>query len=291
MKLSRLLSRRSAVGVAVASSAVALLGLSPSPASADPTLPPSLAIYANCPVNDPSVATCLYMETTNAQLKVGKFDLRSSDPITVEFGIRYDANLDSFAVAPTNGHKILTSPPIEVPGGILGIPGAGIWPLAAYVTPELTALPTVNVNNLVLQQGTALGLKLKAKVHNPFTDVLSILGPGCYIGSNTNPIGLNLTTGTTSPPPPNSPISGAYSPGTAEGWGIRFDGVRAVDNSFAAPGASGCGTPFGYLNPTVNLIAGVPSAAGTNTAVLDATVHVTDANEVREALGMDPVYQ
>lgn len=290
MKFFRTPRRRPVLGIAVAGSAVALLGLASPPASADPTLPPNLAMYANCPINDPAVSSCLYMETTDAQLKVGKFSLRTRDPITVEFGIRQDASYDTFAVAPTNGHKILTSPPIEVPGGIFGIPGAGIGPLAAYITPELTALPTVNINNLVLQQGTTLGLKLKAKVSNPFTNVLSALGPGCYIGSNSSPIALNLTTGTTAPPPPNGPISGAYAAGTPEGWGIRFDGIRAVDNAFAAPGASGCGTPFGWLNPTVNLIAGTPAAAGTNTAVLDATVHVTDANEIREALGLDPVY-
>lgn len=291
MKLSRSALRRTAVGAAVLGGAVGLLGLTPGPATAEATLPPNLAIYANCPVERPEVVSCLYLETYDAQLEVGKFDLRTQDPITLEFGIRQDANYNTFAVAPTNGRKILNSAPIEVPGGILGIPGAGIFPLAAYVTPELTALPTVNIDNLVTQQGTALGLKLKAKVHNPFTDVLSILGPGCYIGSNTSPIALNLTTGTTSPPPPNTPISGVYNPGTPEGWGVKFDNIRAVDNAFRAPGASGCGTPFGYLNPTVNLIAGVPSPAGTNTAVLDADVHVTDANEVREALGMEPVYQ
>ncbi|GAA3645230.1 hypothetical protein GCM10022237_00840 [Nocardioides ginsengisoli] len=292
MKLFNVQSRRSAAAAAVAllGGAVALLGLSPSPASADP-LPPNLSMYANCPVDNPAVASCVYIKTTNARLKVGKFDLRTQDPITLEFGLRYDENYNSIAVSPSNGAKILHSPPIAVPGGVLGIPGAGVGPLAAYVTPELTALPTIDINNLVLQQGTVLGLKLKAKVHNPFTDVLSVLGPGCYIGSNTHPIALNLTTGTTSPPPPNQPISGVYHPGTAEGWGIRFDGVRAVDNAFAAPGASGCGTPLGYLNPTVNAIAGVPSPAGTNTAVLDTTVHITDANEVREALGMEPVYQ
>ncbi|MEV5000761.1 hypothetical protein [Nocardioides sp. LML1-1-1.1] len=292
MKFSTTNSVRAAAGAMVLGATVSLLG-PPAPATADPTLPPNLAKYANCPIDNPEVASCLYIETYDTQLKVGKFDLRTTEPITIEVGVKYPEsnNYEPITVAPTNGHKVLTSAPIEVPGGVLGIPGAGVGPLAAYVTPEVTALPTISIDNLLSRQGTAFGLKVKAKVHNPFTDVLSILGPGCYIGSNSSPIALNLTTGTTAPPPPNTPITGAIAPGTAEGAGIKFDDVKAVDNAFAAPGASGCGTPFGYLNPTVNTIAGVPKAPGNNTAVLDADVSITDANEVREALGLDPVYQ
>lgn len=290
--ISRSTVRRLAVSALAVGGTAGLFAAASGPAVAAGTLPPNLAKYANCPISDPTVASCVYIETSSAQLKVGKFDLRTNDPIKLEFGLKNPPpTYEDAAVAPNNGHKVMTAPPIEVPGGIFGVPGAGVGPLAAYVTPELTEVPRVNTNNLVNQEGVALGLKVKAKVHNPFTDVLSIFGPGCYIGSNTWPIPLDLTTGTTNPPLPNKPISGAYNPGTPEGWGIKFDDVRAVDNAFAAPGASGCGTPFGWMNPIVNGIAGVPSKAGTNTAVLVADISITDANEVREALGLDPVYQ
>lgn len=287
-------SMRRHVGVAATVAAFGALAFSAGPAAADsPTLPPALAMYANCPIDNPDVASCVYIETHNMDLDVGNFDLSTQKPVTLEFGLKYPAsnNFEPLAVAPTDGHAVLSSPPIEVPGGILGIPGAGVGPLAAYVTPELTALPTVSIDNLLSGQGTALGLSLRAKVSNPFTDVLSVLGPGCYIGKAASPISLNLTTGTTSPAAPNTPISGSVAPGTAEGWGIKFSDVKTVDNGFHAPGAAGCGTPLGWLNPVVNAIAGTPAAAGTNTAVMDSDIHITDANEVREALGLPDVFQ
>jgi hypothetical protein len=43
---------------------------------------------------------------------------------------------------------------------------------------------------------------VKVRLENPF------LGSECYVGSNSSPVVLNLTTGTTSPPAPNKPIKG-----------------------------------------------------------------------------------
>jgi hypothetical protein len=107
-----------------------------------------------------------------------------------------------------------------------------------------------------------------------------VLGPNCYVGSNSNPIALHLTTLTTSPPPPNKPISGedpklSVDP---ENENIIFlKNGKFVDNAFAAPGASGCVlTLFGFipinLDGLVNLQSGLPAAAGTN-----ETVQVTDS--------------
>lgn len=98
-----------------------------------------------------------------------------------------------------------------------------------------------------------------------------MLGNNCYVGTFTNPIKLNLITGTTSPPPPNSPITGKapkfeFNPTTEI---IRQTGGEFVDNSFSAPGASGCVlTLFGFIpvsiNGLVNSQSGLPAAAGTN---------------------------
>jgi len=119
----------------------------------------------------------------------------------------------------------------------------------------------------------------KVKLDNPF------LGSSCYIGSNSNPIQLKLTTGTTSPPPPNTPISGSPGEpaGIEEGAIIAFKNNKLVDNSFAAPGANGCGgILFSWaVDPFVNSIVGVPSAAGTNTAILEGNTYIADANAVR----------
>ncbi len=61
-------------------------------------------------------------------------------------------------------------------------------------------------------------------------------------------------------------------------------GTKLVDNSFAAPGANGCGGILysWAVDPFVNSIVGVPSAAGTNTAVLEnSRVQLADPNAVR----------
>ena len=58
-------------------------------------------------------------------------------------------------------------------------------------------------NNLICEEGVALQLPVKVKLSNVF------LGSSCYVGSEADPIILNLTTGTTSPPAPNKPIKGS----------------------------------------------------------------------------------
>jgi hypothetical protein len=111
-----------------------------------------------------------------------------------------------------------------------------------------------------------------------------VLGNSCYVGSTSNPIVLNLTTGTTSPPPPNTPITGKNPT-------ITFDPVLEitkasngiyVDNSFAAPGASGCVlTLFGFIpisiNGLVNAQSGLPAAAGTNETVQNFNAQLVNA--------------
>lgn len=111
---------------------------------------------------------------------------------------------------------------------------------------------------------------LPIKVHfvNP------ILGGKCYVGSNASPIELNLIIGTTSPPAPNSPTTGV--PGEPESTLSGIDHLRNgayLDNAFAAPGASGCElTVFGFppssLDKAIDEQSGLPSAAGTNRAIL-----------------------
>ena len=106
------------------------------------------------------------------------------------------------------------------------------------------------------------------------------LGKGCSIGSDDDPIVLDVTSGTTSPPPPNQPITGrppGFGPHpTDPGKQVVTDGVM-VDNAFAAPGAHGCvfhrrgrghGRRSHPANFTINRIAGLPSAPGTNTATI-----------------------
>jgi hypothetical protein len=122
---------------------------------------------------------------------------------------------------------------------------------------------------------------LPIKVH--LTTPSGVLGSTCYVGSNSNPIVLNLITGTTSPPAPNKPITGK-EPEISEGEdGIfHLNNGTYVDNSFAAPGASGCVLKlFGFipisLNGFVNSQSGLPSPAGNNEAVQDFDLELVPA--------------
>ena len=86
---------------------------------------------------------------------------------------------------------------------------------------------------------------------------------GCAIGSSGSPIDLNaLITGTTSPPGPNTPISGTpYNTGDGT--------LKLVNNSFSVPASNNCGPGAG----TVDGQLGLPSAAGNNEAQFNLTTN------------------
>jgi hypothetical protein len=96
---------------------------------------------------------------------------------------------------------------------------------------------------------------------------------------------LHLTTGTTSPPPPNKPITG--NPGKVsvnEAQTIlTVGGNSLVDDSFAAPAAAGCGALPLVIDTVVDLQAGLPSAAGNNTAILNGSIAESAPKYVKKA--------
>lgn len=253
-------------------------------------LPPVLAKFANCPVQDPEVVSCIYIETSSATMDAGLFrGITTTSPMVLQFGTRFDlVNMTSTTVAPANGVSALSAPTMKLPGGLLHMPFS-FGPLNAYITPKIIGLPKLNLDNLTTTTGApVLELNLRARVHNPFTDVLSALGSGCYLGKTSDPIALKLTTGTTSPPKPNSPIagnSGSFDFSDVDQGVIKITGLKVVDNAWGLPHATGCG-PLGTLNSIVDLDAGHPflDDPGHNSAVLTATVYQADAGVVREAL-------
>ncbi len=120
---------------------------------------------------------------------------------------------------------------------------------------------------------------MKVKLGNVF------LGSECYIGTSSSPIVLNLTTGETSPAKPNKPIHGAEGEISIEEGGnlLILAGGSLVENDWAAPGAHGCGGHLleGIVDPAVNAELGLPSAAGSNTAVLTGKLELAAAEAVK----------
>jgi hypothetical protein len=224
---------------------------------------PGYGKFAGCPSPEeiPNIEGCLVSTITGGNFKMGSKNVPIKNPITLSGGIQEG---DHFVFNKKGG---LTPVKQEVPGGVIGITGLdwlinflNLEGLKLYAVTELAGTP----GNPLIDEP----YKLPVKIHliNP------VLGNNCYVGSNSNPIQLNLITGTTSPPGPNKPITGVDPelkldetlPGVIDATGGQF-----VDNSFAAPGASGCVlTLFGFipisLNGLVNAQSSLPSGAGNN---------------------------
>jgi hypothetical protein len=143
-------------------------------------------------------------------------------------------------------------------------------------TPQLVGLPTFSLFNLETTDGPAISLPTDVLLTNP------LLGTDCTVSSPSDPTTLNLTDGTTNPPGPNTPISGSIGKVRANKYGgVSTKGTVLVDNSFAVPGASGCGL-LGVLDPIINEQKGLPSPAGTNSVTLTGNSELVSASAIRQ---------
>jgi len=259
------------------------------------------AVFNQCPLSNPATNVCIFAQTKSGEFIVGKKTVPIKNTITLQGGLHVILN-EEFEVEGTefigaeNG-VTLSDPGQSVPGGLAGLVNCyeisnffervacevifengltGVTATTQLAAPASSIV--LNAQNLIEATGTALELPVKVKLDNP------LLGSSCLIGSNSAPIPLPLTTGTTSPPEPNKPITGKI--GTVEFKDefnltiIRENSL--VNNSFAAPAAKGCGGIFSFLiDPLVNAKLGVPSAAGHNTAILNGTLQQANAPAVK----------
>jgi hypothetical protein len=282
--------------------AIAVLGIA---GSAQAKLTGLYTQFSQCPYSNLEVKKCLYSVTTSGEVVLGSKKVPIVNPVTLQGGVGA-AGEDTFGnfFEASNG-VTLSKTPQPVPGGLAGIVNCkeikdfflriscevtfenGVTGLNS--TLELAKSPSgirVSELNLAGEEGTALEMPVKVHLENPF------LGSGCYVGSSSTPLVWKLTTGTTSPPPPNTPITG--SPGVAElfegGRILSLKGAKLVDNAWSAPGATGCG---GFLvelllNPIINSAAGLPAAAGKNTAILVNNISVGNAAAIRKNNAENP---
>lgn len=269
------------------------------PASSASALSGEFARFNNCPLSNSAVEVCVYAETNSGQFKVGNKTVPLVNKQILQGGAIPAVPGEVFSqltmVAATKGDT-LSKTAQPVPGGLLGITAPTWWPkflqdlfnetinngfTGVTATTEIAGPVSgikLSLLNTLLQTGTALELPVKVKLDNPF------LGSNCYIGSNSNPVRVKLTTGTTAPPPPNMPITGSPGElgGLEEGAIVFNKKNKLVDNAFSAPGASGCGGLFSFLiDPFVDSILGTPSAAGKNTAILEGDTYLGDAAFIR----------
>jgi len=248
---------------------LALVLLAPVAQAKEPA--PGYEAFAGCPSPEENSVTtvCVRADITGGHLQVGKKDVPIKKTLTLSGGVNEE--FENFAATSKGG---LSKVKQEVPGGIIGITGfdwlinfLGLEDLKLYAVTELAGPPTgFNFSEVTIP--------IKVNLINP------ILGNSCYVGSVSSPIVLKLTTGTTSPPPPNKPITGKEGEFSVDGKGIvHIDNGIFVDNAFSAPGASGCVLNlFGFIpisiNGFVNSTSGLPAAAGTNEATQEYDLQI-----------------
>jgi hypothetical protein len=295
------LSRRAMVVVVALFASAVVLGSASSALATEHHPKGDFAVFNQCPLSNPATNVCIFAQTESGEFIVGKKTVPIKNRITLQGGVHLIENeeletIGTEFIGAENG-VTLSDPGQSVPGGLAGLVNCfeisnfferlacevifenkltGVTATTQLAAPASSIV--LNGQNLIEATGTALFITVKVKLDNP------LLGESCFIGSNSAPIPLPLTTGTTSPPAPNKPISGKV--GTVEFKDefaltiIRENSL--VNNSFAAPAAKGCGGIFSFLiDPLVNAKLGTPSAAGTNTARLNGTLQQANAGSVK----------
>ena len=254
--------------------------------------------FTECPLHHLSpegyeeLAGCVWARSSSdSEFHAGNVTVHLTKPITLEGGFEEENGVETF-VGAEHGETLAK---VAQPGPSL----------TEVVEPELLSLSerahfekdvaggrtkvtatvelagpaseiTLSESNLLNEEGTALGLPVQVKLSNPF------LGKSCYVGSYANPIDIELTSGTTEPPPPNEPIKGhaGNTESNEEGDIITIFDDSLVNNSYAAPGATGCGEG-GAADAALNAKLGLPSPAGYNDSIIDGTLKQAGAGAVR----------
>ena len=261
------------VGAAVAAMAL----LAPAVSAAEPA--EGYEQFAGCPTKAESAESneCIRSDITGGHINMGNKEVPITKTVTVVGGT--NGKFENFTYNSEGG---LIAEPQKVPGGVIGLTGLtwlleffGSEALTLYADPELAGVPTeFNFNSVTFP--------LKFHLTNP----AGLLGNTCYIGSDSEPITLKLTTGTTEPPPPNEPITGKEPKLSFDALGIiHLDEGIYVDNSFAAPGVNGCQLVlFGFIPISINGLidetSELPSPAGTNEAVQEFSLEFVAREKV-----------
>jgi hypothetical protein len=260
---------------------LAALVVAPSPAGAAPR--GIFSVFGGCPAGEKGEGLCIYVQVSGGVLSIGRTTVPIDRTLTVQAGARgteQPERLNTYdLVAPKDGPMISGSP-LEIPGGL----GGTEMTVTVEAVPTASNPAVLSLGALVLEKGPALVLPARVHLGNVF------LGSSCYLGSGLHPIMLEMMTGTTSPPPPNRPISGHIgSIHIEEENGLEataLGGSVLVDNAFTVPVAEGCGGPqlSSVVDPILDSILGLPSKAGHNTAILDAgTLDLASASDVIES--------
>jgi hypothetical protein len=279
------------VWVALVAAPVAL-GV-PSPALAAGHRPQGdYAPFADCPLSNPQTGVCIFAQTESGELAIGSRTIPLARTMTLQGGVHEDeASGRQTFISPEGGEALSITPQV-IPGAPFTIAAPKSLPVFVReifnefinqksanltATTELAGPASsigIDTQDLIEARGIGLSLPVKVRLSNP------LLGESCYIGSDSHPISIPLTTGSAKPTSSHKAATG--KPGHAQ-FKDEYNLVTIKEDSllnasFAAPRAEGCGGILSFLiDPAVNAELGLPLAAGHNEAILNVTLR--DANE------------
>jgi hypothetical protein len=273
------------VGMALVASVAAMSVVSPAIASAES----GFEVFKECPTGNPSVELCLHAKTEGGYFTIGKRTVPIKNPVTLQGGIIEPNEFEQKFVAAKTESNTLSKTAQPVPGGLLDIvapeylnkeqkekfeEAINKGPTGVNATVELAA-PASSIfifeGFLFAEEGPALILPVKVHLENTI-----FLGSNCYIGSNSSPIDIELTTGESGKL--HGKLGLPFFTEDGEILNIAYNSL--VNQTFKAPGANGCGA-FGLADLAVNAELGLPAEkAGENSAVLEGTLMQATAHAV-----------
>ena len=243
--------------------------------------------FGECPLSIVTVSDCVYSVSNGGAFKMGSKNVPLVNPVILQGG--YEGAEEEVQFHGAENGDTLSKTPQPVPGGLTGVIAPKWWPswlqnwfnnlineglTGVTATVELARPATeieLSTENLLFQEGTALGLPVKIKLSN------SILGSNCYIGSSSNPVQLKFTTGTSGSlegDPGELSFNKSFTI-------ITLSGGVLVDGTYSAPAASGCGGLLSFfIDPLVNSILGLPASSG-NTATLEGVLQDAASSAVK----------
>jgi len=255
------------------------------------------ANFGQCPTKTAGVNLCVFGQTTSGEFKIKKTVVPITKTITLQGGIIENEETGSETFVNAANGETVSKTPQTVPGGLFKIIASKGWPeilqiiFNEFINKGITGVNAttelvgnVGISRPALLSGGPDALTLPVRVHLEN----SFLGSGCYVGSKAHPVTLELTTGTTSPPLPNEPITGSLGEPEflEEGSLLILKKNELVNNTFAAPEAEGCGSQIlfgiftGIIDSAVDSELELPSVSGNNTAILKGTLENATAAAV-----------
>jgi hypothetical protein len=257
------------------------------------------AVFANCPTEYThdfghglqQLNACTYGKSNNKSFfKSGNALVHMIHPVVLAGGLIEETETTLLFVLPKTGTSIITKvaqpaqslteelnpellPPAEK-ARYEKFVGEGRTKVTATIETAgvFDGKGVIDLGNLLNEQGTALKFEVQVKLNNPF------LGGHCSVGSNSNPINIELTTGQ------SGALHGklGHLNFIAGGEILKIEENELVNGEYTTPGATGCGVANG-ANAAINASLGLPATAGQSETVIAGTLEQSGRESVEAA--------